>query len=199
VKEKRTDSEVTGIGLESVGPEIARFIRARSEAGQLVAAGEILEAVTAKYASELDSQDQGWQFEALLSATITENSDLREIRYVKGEVKYYSTQCMAEPYAKILARKGQNPVLLMADVIRENSQRYPRPVALELFEGPPFDLSPGEILSCLREMAGSKDYRDIAQTTSSVGTVFLFSRLYLEPDYASMLAEWIDVGQANNP
>jgi hypothetical protein len=48
-------------------------------------------------------------------------------------------------------------------------------------------------------MAGSADYQDIAQTTSSIGTVFLFSRLYLEPDYASMLAEWIDVGQAKSP
>jgi hypothetical protein len=48
-------------------------------------------------------------------------------------------------------------------------------------------------------MAGAKEYQDIAQTTSSIGTVFLFSRLHLEPDYASMLAEWIDVGQSKSP
>jgi hypothetical protein len=27
----------------------------------------------------------------------------------------------------------------------------------------------------------------------------LYSALHLEPEYASMLAEWLDVGQFNNP
>jgi hypothetical protein len=48
-------------------------------------------------------------------------------------------------------------------------------------------------------MADQKEYQDIQQTTTSIGTVFLFSTLYLEPDYATFLAEWIDVGQVNNP
>jgi hypothetical protein len=181
-----------------VGPEIARFIRAKSESGQLATAGDILETVTAKCAFEPDSRDPQ-QFETLLSATLKENDDLREISDGRGGVRYYSSKTMAEPYAAILARKSENPVALMAEVIRENSQKYPRPVPIELFEGPPFDLTADEILSCLKEMAGSADYQDIAQTTSSIGTVFLFSRLYLEPDYASMLAEWIDVGQAKSP
>ena len=68
-----------------------------------------------------------------------------------------------------------------------------------MFEDPPFELTPEEISSCLERMADQEAYRDIQRTTTSIGTVFLFSTLYLEPDYASFLAEWIDVGQVNSP
>jgi hypothetical protein len=48
-------------------------------------------------------------------------------------------------------------------------------------------------------MDGQEEYEDIARTTTSIGTVYLYSTRHLEPDYASTLAEWLDVGQANNP
>ena len=199
MKKKETVSEGVEGKSGDVGPKIANFIRAKSEAGQVVASMEIFEALANQGILKPASGEQLQQFDAFLKGAIDGKGDLREISDGKGNFRYYSTQSMAEPYAKILSRKGGNPVLLMAEVIRENSQRYPRPVPLELFDGPPFDLTPEEILSCLKEMAEGKDYQDIAQTTSSIGTVFLFSKLHLEPDYASMLAEWIDVGQSKSP
>ena len=48
-------------------------------------------------------------------------------------------------------------------------------------------------------MGGEEEYRDIVSTTTSTSRVFLYSTLHLEPDHASMLAEWLDVGQSNNP
>jgi hypothetical protein len=36
-------------------------------------------------------------------------------------------------------------------------------------------------------------------TMTSASSVFLYSTLYLEPAHASMLAEWLDVGQFDNP
>lgn len=182
-----------------VGSEIANFIRTKSRSEELVTSREIFEALGNQGILKPASGEQLQGFDAVLKGAINDNGDLKEVSDGKGNSRYYSTQSMAEPYAKILSRKGGNPVLLMAEVIRENSQRYPRPVPLELFDGPPFDLTPEEILSCLKEMAEGKDYQDIAQTTSSIGTVFLFSKLHLEPDYASMLAEWIDVGQSKSP
>jgi len=182
-----------------MGPPIANFIRVKSEAGQVVASREIFEVLANQGILKPASGEQFQGFEAVLKKAINDNEDLKEVSDGKGNFRYYSAQSMAEPYAKILSRKGENPVHLMAEVIRENSQRYPRPVPLELFEGPPFDLTPEEILSCLKEMAEGRDYQDIAQTTSSIGTLFLFSKLHLEPDYASMLAEWIDVGQSESP
>ena len=48
-------------------------------------------------------------------------------------------------------------------------------------------------------MADMGAYEDIARTTTSAGNNFLFSKMYLDPDYAATLAEWIDVGQYDNP
>jgi hypothetical protein len=48
-------------------------------------------------------------------------------------------------------------------------------------------------------MAAEEEYRDILPTTTSASRIFLYSTLHLEPEYASMLAEWLDVGQFNNP
>ncbi len=88
---------------------------------------------------------------------------------------------------------------LIAQIVRESSAIYPRPVPLDMFRHSPFDLTPDEIQACLARMASQGEYGDIQQTTTSIGTVFLYSALHLDPDYASMLAEWADVGQANNP
>jgi hypothetical protein len=85
------------------------------------------------------------------------------------------------------------------DTIREDSDRYPRPTPLDVFKEPPFDLSQEEILSCLEEMSNREEYQDLSQVSTSIGHVFLYSSRYLDRDYALMLAEWIDVGQFENP
>lgn len=48
-------------------------------------------------------------------------------------------------------------------------------------------------------MAGFDAYHDIAQTMTYAGNSFLYSTMHLDPDYAATLAEWIDVGQYDNP
>jgi hypothetical protein len=48
-------------------------------------------------------------------------------------------------------------------------------------------------------MGEQEEFQDIALATTSMGRVYLYSTHHLEPDYASTLAEWLDVGQANNP
>jgi hypothetical protein len=98
-----------------------------------------------------------------------------------------------------LLQKETNLLLLIAEVVRESSAVYPRPVSVDLFGDSPFNLTQSELQGYLRQMAGEEGYRDIMQTTTSAGNVFLYSSLHLEPDHASMLAEWFDVGQFNNP
>ncbi|MBM3299678.1 MAG: hypothetical protein FJY85_06970, partial [Deltaproteobacteria bacterium] len=112
---------------------------------------------------------------------------------------YYSVQSLSETYAGILMRKSENPLWLIAEVVRANSQLYPRPVPLDSFHELPFGLTPEEIAECLAIMGQQKEYQDIAQTITSIGTLFLYSTQHLEPDHASTLAEWLDVGQVNNP
>jgi hypothetical protein len=182
----------------AAGPAIAEFIRRRSEAGQLVTAEEICQEFL-RMGMPTEKENEFAEFEDRLKDTIQQNEELKEITDGKGVVHYYSLRSMAETYARILIGKGEDPLPLMAEIVRENSHRYPRPVPLMLFEELPFELRPAEISSCLNRMAARKDFQDIQQTTTSIGTVFLFSALYLEPDYAAFLAEWVDVGQANSP
>ena len=138
-------------------------------------------------------------FKQVQKKTMEGNSDLRELPWRDGLPRYYSSQCMSEPYIRILLRKEEDPLLLIAEMVRENSSLYPRPVPIDIFFDSPFDLTQEEILVCLGKMSGQEEYQDIAQTTTSTGTIFLYSSRHLDSGYASMLAEWFDVGQAENP
>jgi hypothetical protein len=106
---------------------------------------------------------------------------------------------MTEAYARILLQNQGDRLRLIAEIVRQNSAAYPRPVPLDLFTHPPFDLTPQEVLNGLEGMSVQDEYGDIEPTTTSTSRVFLYSTLHLDPEYASMLAEWFDVGQSNNP
>jgi hypothetical protein len=178
---------------------IAEIIRRRSETGQLVQFEEILTELTGQGLLESEVAEQRSHFESVLKQTVEKNEDLNEISGGDGILYYYSAQSLSETYARILIQKGKNPLLLMAQIVRENSAIYPRPVPLGIFMGSPFDLTQEEILQCLKKLGEQEEYQDIAQTTTSIGTIFLYSNQHLDPGHASMLAEWLDVGQANNP
>jgi len=179
--------------------KIAEIIRRRSENGQIIRFDEILTELTGRGLLKSEAVDQKSHFEAILRQTIEKNEDLNDISGGDGIPYYYSALRLSESYARILIQKGENPLLLMAQIVRENSAIYPRPVPLDIFIGSPFDLTQEEIFECLKKLGEQEEYQDIAQTTTSIGTIFLYSDQHLDPGYASMLAEWLDVGQANNP
>ena len=178
---------------------IAEIIREKSQAGQLISQNEIFHRLLEQ--GLIKGKEEGAQniLETLLERALEENGDVVKL-YTEGEEPYFlSSQFMSESYARILIQKRADPMLLIAEIIRENSAIYPQPVPIDTFKQSPFDLTLEEIEAYLAQMAKRDEYRDIKQTTSSIGTVFLYSTLHLDPGYASMLAEWVDVGQANNP
>ena len=186
-------------GQEKPFERILLMIRERSKGGQLVSTKEILQGfknqglwIEGKQIAESD-------LETFLSGMVKENNDLREISDQEGHPHYYSSLLMSEAYAKILIRKEGDPLLLITNTVRESSATCSRPTPISLFLSPPFMLSQEEIDTCLLRMRENDQYQDIRQTTTSVGTRFLYSTLYLPTNHASMLAEWLDVGQANNP
>jgi hypothetical protein len=177
----------------------ANLIRKKSGAGQLVLQKEIFQELMDQKFLKSDHRGQKGKFEAILKKTMEENGDLKELPDKDGLPRYYSSQCMSETYVRILLRKEENPLMLIAEIVRENSALYPRPIPLDTFKNSPFELTQEEILFCLQTMSDQEEHQDIAQTTTSAGTVFLYSNIHLDPGYASMLAEWLDVGQFNNP
>jgi hypothetical protein len=195
---EETVPKKTEESLKALQPAIFGLIRAKSEAGRLVLAGEIY-AEFLRMGILRENENSFAEFETCLMEMVDQNDDLKEIKDGKGISHYYAPRSMVESYAQIIVRKGLDPWILMAEVVRENSQRYPRPVSVDLFGDSPFNLTREEISACLKEMTSLTGYQDIQQTTTSAGSVFLYSRQYLDPDYAAMLAEWIDVGQTNSP
>src|SRR5271169_179560 len=130
---------------------------------------------------------------------VLSQDDIKVIQDDSGGAWYFSEHFITGAYARVLLLKGQGPLAMMAGVIREHSRACRRSVPLALFQCSPLNLGDVEIALCLKEMTGNLPYRDIAHLTTSIGNVFAYCKDHLEPGYAAMLAEWADVGQAENP
>ena len=179
---------------------IGNHIRKESGEGRFVQAPEILSELHRLDLLSREGQEEAEaESRSILEDALKRNEDLREATGKDGLSRYYSTRTMSDAYAGILFLKEEDPLYMMAEIIRENSRVYPRPIRLDAFTQAPFDLPPEGIEACLLRMEGEEGYRDIARTQTSIGTDFLYSTLHLESDYASMLAEWYDVGQSRNP
>ncbi len=191
----------TNIGKEgeAAARAIAAMIRQSSEASQLIAESEILRRMADQHLLISQEADPAEEAGKILKKVVEGSEDLHELAAQDGSRRYYSSHFMTETYAMILLQKLGDPLRLIAETVRENSAVYPRPVPLDIFTQPPFDLTRQEVLNDLERMAAEEEYRDIVPTTTSASRVFLYSTLHLEPEYASMLAEWLDVGQFNNP
>ncbi len=171
-----------------LGRAILEAVREASAEARLVAADELVERLRARGFGEcLDAQPGGEpcrRVEALLSGL----PEIASLASLSGRAVYHDPALLSRTYARILDRKGAT-ALLMAEEIRANSRDYPRPVPVELFEAPPFDLAPEAIEAAFKAMAADEEFRDIAFTTTSQGTVYLFSSRHLERGYATFLAE----------
>ena len=188
-------------GWEEARKAAADIIRKRSEAGRLTSPPEVLQELIEQNLLPPcpDETLTDADLQSLLKTATEGNEGLKELLGRDGVPRYFSVEFLSETYARILLYKEGDPFDLIAEIVRENSAKYPRPTSLETLQGPPFDLTADQLQACLEQMKGRAGYEDIAQIRTSVATVFLYSTRYLDPPYASMLAEWLDVGQFNSP
>jgi hypothetical protein len=136
--------------------------------------------------------------ESLLDDVMAANEDVAMLTAWNGTVYYHYKPLLSGLYARILATRD-NPAVQVAETVRESSRDYPRPVPLEIFEYPPFALSPEALQGCLRSMDGDENFADIKFTQSEAGTVYLYSSRYLDDAYADFLAEYEDTGAIASP
>jgi hypothetical protein len=188
---------MTGEEREAVLRALAEEVREASREGRLVGGDELAACLRAQALLGGDERDVP-DVDGLMAETLAAHEDLAALASISGKTLYHAPGLLSRTYASILDRKG-SPVVLMAEEIRRNSADYPRPVSVELFEESPFDLSPGQIESCLKSMAANPEYRDITYTITSTGAVYLFSDRHLDRPLAAFLAERADTGLAQNP
>jgi hypothetical protein len=175
----------------------AAVIRERSADALLVSASEIMLYVQ-KHLAAPDTNITGEDIPVMLTRMVQENEDLHSLAGA-GSHWYYSSRSMTDEYAKILLHKLEGPVRLIAETVRHNASVYQRPVPLDMFMEPPFNLTNGQVLDCLAMMVETEGFDDIETTTTSASGIYLYSTSHLETEHAVMLAEWFDVGQSENP
>ena len=105
----------------------------------------------------------------------------------------YSNERMTDVYARwaFLASEDDR-VLTFVECVREESRKYPRPMAASL-TNEPFNLSADEVGELWRTVRESGAYPDIDTVAASNGDVYYFSTEHLTPAYAASLAEWNSV------
>jgi len=195
IKMSETESQKPG---EATLHLIAELIRENSRFGLVLAQDDILCHLIDQQLFPSGKEEHSGTVEEMLRELIKGHEDLEEI--AEGEMQcYYSSQFMTRAYARIMLHKRIGRLELIAKVVRESSEINQRPVPLESFTRHPFDLNAREVLDTLEAMAMAEGYADIARTATSASGLYIYSTRHLEPDYAAVLAEWLDVGQFDNP
>lgn len=184
---------------DAVTEAAADAIRERSAAAQLISEAELMELMRGHRPASPETGGSAEALTAALSKLIPQNDDLRRISGPGPQSYFYSVHHMTGAYAEILQHRLEGPLQLIAETVRNNARTYRRPVPVETFTRPPFGLERRQVLDCLKMMAETEGYDDIAATSTSASTTYLYSRTCLEDEHAAMLAEWLDVGQMDNP
>ena len=156
-----------------------------SEAGRLISGAGILHRLADQDRCPLQTEEFG----GFLSKTADGNEDLHELAAGDGPRHYYSSLFMTGAYAAILLQKQGDPLRLIVETVRQNSADYNRPVPLDIFTQSPFDLTQQGVLNDLERLEAMEEFCDIARTTKSASSVFLYSTLYLEPGHACRMAQ----------
>lgn len=115
------------------------------------------------------------------------------IQILEGESGYYlyDSSLMSGAYAHwaFLAAED-DPLVTFADCVREESQTYPRPLALSSLGNPPFAMSEQSVEETWNRARQRDEYSDIKRISASNGKVFFYSTKFLSPDRAQAIAEW---------
>lgn len=183
---------------EALVAALAEAVRERNGEGELASVADLQQALQAAWRQAGEGDGEPPALAGLLPAVAEAQPDLQIIEGPQGEVYYYLASQMSRTYAEIVARRGA-PHLQIAAEVRRNSRDYPRSIPLDIFEYPPFSMTAEQVQQALRFLAENPEFADITYTTSSVGTVYLFSTDYIDRNYGEFLAEHADVIRATSP
>jgi hypothetical protein len=127
-------------------------------------------------------------------------ADIRLLKGTSGEAYLYSSAQISDGYARILLRlEENNPCELIAGTVREESETYPRPTPVALFQHDPFGMDAESIAQLVADMGSLDQYRDVRTLRASTGVLYLFSDRFLDPEWARSQVEWLEVGAGNSP
>jgi hypothetical protein len=129
-----------------------------------------------------------------------EGSDIHLLKDEETGRQYlYASPFICEAYARTILLAGRNdPCMLIAETVREESRLYPRPTCSLLFQLPPYDLQMEALPAVLGQIGRRDDLRDIRSFKASTDVLYLYSQRHMSLEHARGLAEWVEVEQYEN-
>jgi len=168
--------------------QVVEHIRAESTAERLVDMGVFLaepfsltEELLATVWAQVESDDR--------YADIVQTKDENT-----GVVYAHSVTFLSGAFAKLTLRKQANdPKYMIAALVRENSDIFPKPTSVEFFSIDFFGMQPEEVHGYVDEILADEAYADIKPVVASNGVMYLYSDRFLEEPTALRMAEWVEV------
>jgi hypothetical protein len=108
---------------------------------------------------------------------------------------------MSDYYALLLTRvAAQDPCATIAETVRDESKRYPRPTNVLLFMEKLFGMKEADLKASISALQRRPEFSDIKTLVHpTTGGFYLFSSRYLDEDTASSMMDWQEVGKDANP
>lgn len=127
--------------------------------------------------------------------------DIKTVTVATGETFFYSTRHMSDYYALLLARvAAHDPCATIAETVRDESKRYPRPTSVLFFLEKLFGMNEADLKASVCALQRRPEFSDIkAMVHPTTGGFYLYSSQYLNADTASSLMDWQEVGKDANP
>jgi hypothetical protein len=127
--------------------------------------------------------------------------DLKTVTGPRGDAFLHSELFLSGDDACLLAREGAaDPCATVAELVREASRLHPRPTRCRPFWARVFGVEPERLAGIVEELLRRPECADIAKLVHpATGAVYLYSTRYLDEARASAIADWEEVGRAENP
>ena len=142
----RSKSEMKAHADEVATQKAQRRVFSRREVIQNLLAGNVASVVKAAEAADAKTEPEGEAreitreyFDEVLSRVLEGDYGVCSLESWDKVTYYHYRPLLSCSYARILSAEN-NPVEQVVDMIRESSRVYPRPVAIGVFEEPPFGI-----------------------------------------------------------
>ena len=187
VAEKRKNGKILA--------KIAAKVRDDSEYLVKLTAVESLEAIISR-----DEPDRIDRHLAVLQGD-KRYQDVKLVTNSRGGRFLYSETFMTGTYAGVLARVEANePLLTIAETIRDQSRIFRRPTNSRLFDAPVFRIDPRSLDEYIAELTGKPEYGDIKMVHASTGVCYLYSDIYIKSEeWVKSIVEREEVWKPENP
>lgn len=95
---------------------------------------------------------------------------------------------------------AHDPCATIAETVRDESKRYPRPTCVLLFLEKLFGIHEDDLKSIVCKTLERPEFNDIkAMVHPETGAVYLYSNQYLDEERAFMMMDYVEVVMPANP